>query len=1736
MKRGLSIALFLAALMISSTVLASITISNNAYIQQKGVFDDTQTELEWSQKDANYRQEAGYTQRFTSNPNPDGSVYDTFITSSRTYTMPSGEKGLLDQDMGVVGSDFTNLNPANSLHTLTIAGGQSNGMLMQSNFDYYSESPGQIDRYGGEYNFTFIGLGTYPNLPADLLPAGQTIQTFETGSAENGLCLEDNACGYFSNHLILPLCDAHDCTGQTHNTHVRIANGDYSPSNTQWSLHTDQIDESLMFKLSNGDLATGNADFYIRTSGESEWRILENGDTVTSSFIEYMIAPNASKYPTSSAIPHSIRGEMPTAYLINTSHDEDWDVEATHTVWYQDHQAFLSAQATPTTKRLMEVQPNEGDEENFTVIDVNLTADFIVWDPELVYVEDNNVWSTDAKTSMSWRQGVDRDGSTIYGYNNDQRDNVNGGQAFPITYNNLVVGTKNSASYSADCGAWDGSSLMIAGNCGSWDNFETGDGWCGENTNYGHAGCAVQGLDAYGGPLGAGGSTHWNTDYLPALPLIDSTYDFDGTVIKIDMDRDSWISQGNAGYRDLHVEVGLQSMGYSNALSSNGWNQNLASPGQWIGANGGWYENCFNGFIDLFAIPENDFDNWYGEAQYTYDWAPGQNNGYAYDSTDPSSTGTINWGIRPDGDRFSYDEYYYREVGPSNNDPLVSMTNEKGDGYVDGPQAAGGYHTYDRSENGYWAKMYSAGYYGGNELQNPQMAVNNFQAHRLPDGYKVLNNDNFENGGGIYTGDMAPGSTLIPASVSDLEFSSGLKGSSFQHVADYWDINFYSDEDFPFGPSGFYDSSIGTMTPEGFSGATTSMSHYQLETVQLGNDEEDFCYDPISTTGIARENSMIGVEQNSNLLLAHDSVEGQTYLNIDIGSNPADNVLAESATMSTTELVSHGWLDDATDTTISFYMLIDIRSANPFNTQYEYSPVVKDEDHWYPDVGTNYQHAKIDTPNGAVCWGDWSAPTDRFDTEDGHWWDNSGLNLYHPSTPTGYDHEASFCLDEDGSSSVARSKVTWQEFIDTISCVSDMPQSGQSIGQNPEKAFWCGLNLMSPENDDVEPIRIIAQSGVYWEDDDDDRDGVANSDDLCPGTDTFQEVDSDGCPITNTADGNGTLEDDQDENLPYDGSGDIDGDGVADWNDVCDRAEGVGYAPDRAHYTSLSHQTWIAAGKPTVQPTYSHNPGCPQLYQQTNDDDDEEEDYWNDGSEVCESTQPDIGIYPYENNDGDYDDFGNPLIDEDWIDGIDNDGDGRIDEDPFDDCRDSTTLVADANFKGYVETILSLKTSDGLYIPKSGDQLIAEQDKKWDDVYSASFEKFSQTQNVNGSQSDSLIFHNDLESPQSVQLMCNSVSYETTNTNLQLYVWVPYSVIEAADMSYDGNFNPGRFGLTGKTNFTDPGGSGVIGVYLPYGAATGFHDSANPLPAHPNITSKNYSGYAITAEGQLRLASTTGFQTDNDAIMYANFAEGHYRLNCIGLQTNTLSTGQTYTVEQVVTHDFVAVAFCDSGSLPNPPLPGSICTSGGGGITTSDGLNSLLDDVQLLGFLLLTIALAGLLWFIGWRSVAVGLGLASVTITWVTISPTDQELLGTAIHLLLFASTLLIVSALANRTKGSLGGWISTIYFLYASLWFAAQGWIAANPNTELGVAEAITFGMTIPTWAILAIILSLVCLGISVLSFLALIGVNDIPLVPEEWTGSAGDFDGVPGMLDLDEYVGAGLLGKAEQRRKVGR
>jgi len=1759
MKRNVSIGVFLAVVMLSSTVLASFTVQQT--FQQYGKadnFDDTNSLNEWSRNDVNYQPEAHFTNMFTTQPSPDGTQVDTYVFSSRTYRMPGGEIGLLDQDMGIVNGYYGNTNPSQSLQQIKIQPSSSQAKI-ESEFTYYTPKAGEIDRYGGNYNMTFLGFSDEKFLPADLLENPHSF-THTMAVGETQYCDDDNnPCMYQSNHITLPLCEANNCTNADHDTRLRLANGDYSPGMTGWQVVSNITNQALTYEIESEALTNGDSDFYVRLAGEDDWTMLQNGDARASNFIEFMIAPNESVYSNAYSKPHSIRGELPTPMLYNMTYDKEIQAENwEHSVYFTENRAYLSFNATHNPAYYQRIN----EEVN---ISTNITADYIIWDPEVVYVDEDNVWSNDAKASdMSWKQGVDRDGGHIYGYAAPSAIELNGQNTLPITYDNLVLGKKTSGSIATDGGYWWASGYATPKH-GSWDNFETGDGWCGESNSYGHAGCSVQGFSSNWA------GDHWNTDDTTALPLIDSTYDFDGTVVAFTMDKNSWISQGFDGFEELHVEVGLQSMGYANSLSSSGgWSNGL---GSWFNANGGWYENCFNGFIDLYAVPENDYDSMYGTAQYSFPWYPGQNEDtYGWVSTDPSDTSEINWGIRPDND-WRTPEYWYREIGPSNNGPKVYMTEYSDEGYTDGPRQGGAEHTYDLRDNSYWANMYN--HELGSTNTGVQMKVNNWQAHRLPDGYKILNDDHLEDGGGAYAGDRAPGYDSI------MNRGEGLYQSSFNHVADYWDINFYSDSEFPFGPTGFYDASVGTVQPDGSTGPSSNLAYYHLETVELGTAQTDFCYDPVSTTGQTRTNNMVGVESNSKVLLEHDSVEGQTYLNIDIGADYYDNVLARSTMMSTTELIEAGWLDDANDDTVEGYFFIDIRSRTAWNTntQTKSGDDFRTEDDWLTSTATglnsggnsNWQPfnsvPQSQTPNMAVCWGDWGSSTDRMDTEDGHWWDYETEQFLPSNSNNGWVQDDTFCLDKYGAAGEARKNIDWQDFIDTTTCVSDEPVASQ-VGQNPDKAFWCGLNLMSPENDDVEPIRIIAQSAPYIAaidlDPDGDGipgDGVAGGQDQCPNTNTNQDVDEDGCPTTETP-SDENLEDDQDELAPYGGQNDYDSDGIVDLFDKCDTKSGVGYAPDYANYTTQDHIQYIvnrwAPGSRIYVTSFNSvgyenwRPGCPieRPYEPQQDDDDGDPGQpgppefvppWNPPEySPCQNGEEDLGIYTWE--DEDYDSFdpdgdGYPTgqerregtdendanskpsgsadaatdwIDEDWNDLKDNDGDGLIDEDGFDDCDgDDWELWTDPTFDGRVEAMYSVKDQDGRYIPKGNSQIIAEQDNQINDewnVYDTSWEEFSIRTDM---RSEPLLFHQDVLSQQSTQVQCNAIMKHGSQArmNMQLFVWMPWTEIDRIVDSNIGieqsDLNLGFFGRNQITNYTDPGGSGERGAYVPYGQATGFHTTMMPLPV--GTGNQNYSGSALTGEGQRYLASQTGWLgLDENPLMFVNFAEGHYRMKCIAEEIKSIpNSSQTYVANQIVIQDFTAVALCVDGDLPNPPNLNGDCvrTNGGGSITTSETVNALLDNVIILGIAIILLALSVLLWFIEWRIAAIGLGLATISYS---LSLGDEgQLFGTLLHVGLLAGFTLVVAEIGSKLGGF--GLAGALYS------FAGAGWFLMHTLVLFDIIETNDF--IINAYPFVALILSLIFLAITVAGALVVFELDDEPWVPE--------------MVDLDTISGGGLLAK---------
>jgi len=186
---------------------------------------------------------------------------------------------------------------------------------------------------------------------------------------------------------------------------------------------------------------------------------------------------------------------------------------------------------------------------------------------------------------------------------------------------------------------------------------------------------------------------------------------------------------------------------------------------------------------------------------------------------------------------------------------------------------------------------------------------------------------------------------------------------------------------------------------------------------------------------------------------------------------------------------------------------------------------------------------------------------------------------------------------------------------------------------------------------------------------DSDGDGVCDSNDICPGGNDNVDTDNDGipdacdvCPTdpNNDSDGDGVC--DSNDPCPFDNPDDTDGDGICDSNDVCPGGndnvdtDGDGLPDDCDACPTDPNNDSDGDG------VCDSNDPCPF----DNPDD-------TDGDGICDSND----VCPGFNDNLDTDNDGTPDgCDTEECDGIDNDGDGLIDEgfdqdgDGFDECVD----------------------------------------------------------------------------------------------------------------------------------------------------------------------------------------------------------------------------------------------------------------------------------------------------------------------------------------------------------------------------------------------------------------------------------------------------------------------------------
>lgn len=1449
-------------------------------------------------------------------------------------------------------------------------------------YNYYDYRPGQKDLTGSAVDIGFNGMANGKVLPNDLAEQANYVHVFETGS--DAECAASEGCYTNGWTQVIPLCPEANCITQDKASILTAHNGIDGMNTFTWSVVSNQTSEYLIYEVGIDSSFTAS-EFKVRSHSNEPWVVMNENDVYSGGFFEYQIKPNETSQLIHSTVPaiEVVHQRNSTSTLnISDYHGDTYYAPGDYSIWRKGNTLVISA---GLLEEWVDEQPS-GFAENISQIS---------FDPMISFGEED----------QSWKVGVDRDGGEIYGYG-------------------CTASSSNCAWYNQPTPGTMGTTANFGGTFGT---YQQGDGWCKSSGNTGNAICRMQGI-----------KTFWNGNFNPttaeqsSLPLFDSTKDFDGIVQKISVPVSDWRTSANAPFTSMALEVGLQTVAYGPTLSS--WSDPTTWD-TWISSNGGWYEQCFNGYIDVFAVPIDMYEGWEGEARYSAEYRPDKASvqGEAYDHDGNSGTPDITsplyyatnaegnylqetqkgFYIGGDGDDFSAQEYYYKKSGNKTMELSGYIGTEDLDvwtGVLDTSQVItynrGITHTMDQSDSAYWASPYNTR--DGGEMGVAQMKVNPFHYSQTGNNV-ILYSDMFEGGNTITSDNSAPGTN------DDLD---GTYDSSFNHLHDYWDINFYDDGSYPNGVFGAY-------APRGLDSAGnwiggTGISDFHVKTQRLGTATTDFCYDPITGNPSARtDTSAVAIEPTQNLHVEGVEEGGSSYLNLDIpitGSPYTDSYMAQTTYATQTELIQQGWLSDANDDTVEFALIIDVRGSTQTQSQHC----------WVDPTQWVNNHQELSSPGK----GQWDSYYGKMRT--------SSTNFYQ-----------SWCGNPDsGFFGIGSPAISFTDFIDDTPCVSDKPNSGQNTGQNPHQAFWCGLNLISPFS--TEPmVRIKGETTPYVPPTDTDADGVPDTDDDCPGTDPNVEVDENGCEESDAP---------VNPPIPNPQWNDYDLDGVPDTRDKCDfkgTSDGARFAEDFANYTVDRWRQWTAN-----RLTYAiDSDGCPYARNAAPNPGPGPTPVPDPSVDCATSGQEDLGIYPWEDNDLD------GLIDEDWFDNIDNDGDGLVDEDPFDDCaNDGIDRLADFTFAGSLESTLS-SFIDGSYRPTEGGVLPAENGTSEKELYDASVIEYEKMLIP-----ETFIAH---DTYRDNLLTCNYLgNADKVFMRMELFAWVP---ADRTDDSAEG-FNPKQplFGSDSRVP-SDPTENPNSGYWVPYGPIS--------LPG----ATMSYSGWADIDLDQQMVRSTTsnptgrGIQTES-INLEPHLGEGYYMMVCNAYEKRAVSGGsqQFYYPSAVIEVQFQAVETCSDGTMPSPPSPfvaECITSSGGGGSIesqTSDFFDTLLDGLYYLGLFILGLAVALIAWFLGRKTISIGTGLVSAGIVGLLVS-IEGDLTGlipaTAYGLVLIGGYFIFWN---NRLFDDeededytgmevIGGTLLTVFFGFATL----DAWLDFGYNLPgmplvLGIVALLVFAQTV--------------------------------------------------------------------------
>ncbi len=1377
-------------------------------------------------------------------PNAEGMVFDDYNWGQNTIQTSNGMVQA-DNTFHAKGNDYQSGHGENSILNVTIPGGDPTSAQMILEWNAYDYNPGLYDHVGADVHVQFDGMYDNPVMPATLGPSATETETFQTGIVagcnQQAVDNIDSQCFMNGWELVLPLCADANCTGSTHDSNLYVGNGIYDLSRVNWAISSDSVDTHLVYTMAPFSGGTNvEFDLFVREGENEDWQEMVDGDarTNTNGKFEYsMVMTGGSnkhythEYATPiSGITPSASGCDDTPSTLNKTTAETpgnaheggefhcGKLPTTTSIWFKGENIIFSVSVGDLSL-------------------VNATSlTHVQYDPSVNFHDNMNSDSGQVNDG-NWRVGVDRDGCDVYQY---------------------ACGTSVQNDH--------------------YGQYEIGDGWCGDNSvdwDEGNAACRFSGLTTSIFGLGSDNwdANAWNTA-MSAMPVFDTSNDFDGMVIEMSIDKSTFTSQGSTGWYDMALELGLQAPAYTDGA----W-----SPG--VLGDGGFFEACYNGYVDVYVLPENVWEYWYQDAKFGYNYF-----------NDPNNYGDKYY-IEDDDDWLSEDEFWY-------NPGTTAGAGSNGNGY----QYPHSETSYDYLDGDYWAHPNWLGAQSNPQLFSADMKVNMW--------HQSLNDEDVP----IYDGDVERG--ITNTGVWDKPGTSGhpdspeFVDSTFQQINDFWDINLFDDDD------------VGNSYPAGLYVASqdSALSIFHANTIQLGTATSDFCYDPITGNALNRVDSTgDAIEPNQHIV--QDSVSGESVLNIEI---PYTALVANAATRTNQQLLDSGWIDSITDSTVGMTILVDVRGR--------------------------------DGPSQEICWGDWATGTNEI------------------NDISAYDDD--FCLDKNGlvwpTPGHDRNSIPFSDFSADTPCLSNEPQSGQQAGQNPDRAFWCGLNFDTPFSD-WESIRLKATSAPYVPPADTDGDGIIDQFDDCPNTPIGTQVGANGCAING---GGGTGGGNGGNQQGSEFTDDEDNDGVVD---AWDRCDGIGAIPSNTG-VGASDYTWYHQADPTtgVTPmqawetsrTVVNAEGCPTP------------NFIDPDPEPCNSpSTPDVGRYSYEDNDGD------GQKDEDWIDGIDNDGDGLIDEDWIDDCPfDGVDLRYDGLWTGHVQISQESRATTGdSWTAHPGDAAIAEpgtgvasgnakyvmnaSSENWDAIF-ASAPGATKVESANG-----ILVNDDLLNQE--RFTCSATQFSNLEIRMFMYLWVE-----------DEN---------GTVDSPYPGESGTNGKWVPYGSAH-FDNS---------IVSDNY-GWTDVSSRMTDVDASTSPGTDGDGILATDtslavaMGEGYYKISCVATIPHQIATGQQVDVQGEASTIIVAVEPCGENETREGVFGAcTVETTSGGGIgdDASEFWDALVGSAIAIAVLIAFVAISAALWYIDRKEGAVGVAVAGLGVAVAffeyNVAVDNPDVWGTLSHLLI---------------------------------------------------------------------------------------------------------------------------------------